>query len=233
MRREVDSSFGWNPPKGAVVGPMIIVGFLIDEKNLKELEELEVKDSKKLSERKREKLYPEIKAIAEDFVVVQISAKKIDEERKEKTLNQIETENMIDIINALEPDKVIVDSTEVNTEKIEKELRAGLKDKVEAKIKMVVENYADQKYPVVSAASIIAKVIRDRNIKNLEERLGKAVGKGYPSDKRTIKFLKEILKEKKEFPDYVRKSWITSSRLKEENEQSKILKFLPNSKKKD
>jgi ribonuclease HII len=65
---------------------------------------------------------------------------------------------------------------------------------------------ADRIHPVVSAASIIAKVIRDREIEMLEENF-QNIGSGYPSDKKTMYFINTWMKEYKEFPDFVRKSW--------------------------
>ncbi|MFB6076453.1 MAG: ribonuclease HII [Candidatus Aenigmatarchaeota archaeon] len=208
--------------RGAVVGDMIICGLLVEENDLDKLSEIGVKDSKDLSSYKRNKLFSKIKDIAKDFVIIEVTAKDIDREREERSLNRIESIRMAEIIDVLEPDKVVVDSTEVNTEKIEAELRSRLKDSLKDEVEMVVENYADETYPVVSGASILAKVTRDESIKTLEGRLNKTIGKGYPSDTRTIKFLKEILRENGKFPDYVRKSWSTASRIKAEIEQKNL-----------
>lgn len=201
---------------------MIIAGALFDEKDLDKLKKLGVKDSKDLSEKKREFLEDKIKKLAKDFVVVRISANKIDELRNTRNLNRIEIDYMVDIVKTLRPRKVIVDSPEANTEKIKKEILGKIG---EIKTKIIAENYADRKYPVVSAASILAKVVRDRSIEALEERLGKEIGKGYSSDERTMKFLKDILKEYKGYPEFVRKSWITSQRLKGEKNQKKLNHF--------
>jgi len=208
--------------RGAVVGPLIIAGAMFHEKDLQKLKALEVRDSKELSRKKREELEEKIKELAVDFVVVSISASKIDEMRSIKNLNRIEIDYMADIIKTLRPDKVTVDSPEANTEKIKNEIIGKLG---ELKVEVVSENYADKKYPEVSAASILAKVVRDRSIKALEKKLNVEIGIGYPSDERTIKFLKEVLEKQKSFPEFVRKSWITSQRVKGEKNQKKLDHF--------
>ncbi|MCD6367705.1 MAG: ribonuclease HII [Candidatus Aenigmarchaeota archaeon] len=213
--------------RGAVVGPLVIAGAMFYEKDIPKLKALEVRDSKELTPKKREYLENEIKRLALDFVVIRISANKIDELRETRNLNRIEMDYMADIIKTLRPDVAIIDSPEVNTEKIKNEILGKLKD---LEVEIIAENYADKKYPVVSAASILAKVVRDRAIKSLEERLGEEIGVGYPSDERTIKFLKRVLDKYKGYPEFVRKSWTTSQRLKGEKSQKNLSNFLVKSK---
>lgn len=72
------------------------------------------------------------------------------------------------------------------------------------------EHKADDNYVEVSAASIIAKVERDRDIDLLKRQYGE-IGSGYLSDERTQKFIRNLRKEGKEMPHYVRKSWDTTA----------------------
>lgn len=208
--------------RGAVVGPLIIAGAMFQERDLVKLKALDVRDSKELSPARREELEDKIKDLAVDFVVVSISAHTIDEMRGVKNLNRIEIDYMADIIKTLKPEKATVDSPEANTEKIKNEILGKLGD---LKVEIVSENYADKKYPEVSAASILAKVVRDKSIKGLESRLGTEIGAGYPSDERTIKFLKWVLEKYKGYPEFVRKSWITSQRVRGEKEQKSLGQF--------
>ncbi|MCD6477601.1 MAG: ribonuclease HII [Candidatus Aenigmarchaeota archaeon] len=193
------------------------------EKDIPKLRALGVRDSKELDGKRREYLEKKIKDLAIDFVVVNITAHKIDELRNEKNLNRIEIDYMVDIIKTLRPDRVIVDSPEANTEKIKNEILGKLGN---LNVEVISENYADKKYPVVSAASILAKVVRDKSVRALEERLGEEIGAGYPSDERTIKFLKRILDKYKGYPEFIRKSWITSKRILGEKEQKKLDHFV-------
>ena len=64
---------------------------------------------------------------------------------------------------------------------------------------------ADSRFVVVSAASILAKVSRDRAIMKL--RKDHDLGSGYPSDPVTVKFVKKYYKKNKIMPNFVRKSW--------------------------
>ena len=201
---------------------MTICGYLIDNENLAELKVMGVKDSKLLTEARRDELYPLLKKLAHDFVVLKISAEEIDKLRSESNLNALEIERMQHIINMFNPDKVIIDSPEVDTSSFSKKVMAKVRNK---KINIVAENFADKKYPVVGAASILAKVERDSEIAKLHKKHG-FFGSGYPSDEITIRFLKDWIKKNKEFPSFVRKSWFTSQWIKKEKEQKSIGKFL-------
>lgn len=83
-------------------------------------------------------------------------------------------------------------------------------------IKVTVTTKADSKYPVVSAASICAKVIRDQIISSwkfpekLEVNDESNYGSGYPSDPTTKAFLKKNLDPIFGFPSFVRFSWSTA-----------------------
>jgi len=201
---------------------MTICGYIIEQDKLAELKGMGVKDSKLLTGAKRGELYPLLKKLAHDFVVLKISAEEIDKLRSESNLNAMEIERMQHIINMFNPDKVIIDSPEVDTKNFSKKVMAKVKNK---KMEIVAENFADKKYPVVGAASILAKVERDREIAKLHKKYG-FFGSGYPSDEITIRFLKDWIKKNKEFPPFVRKSWFTAHWIKEEKEQKSIGKFL-------
>ncbi len=209
--------------RGPVIGPMVICGYLIESDKLNLLKELGVRDSKELSPERRVKLVKKLKHLARDYALMKLSAKEIDELRDEKNLNKIEMEKFAELINVFTPDVAIVDAPQVNTRRFKNELRRLLN--VEG-VKLIVENYADKKYVAVSAASILAKVARDREIEKIKRRVGYDFGTGYPHDPATIEFLKLLLKRYKRFPDYVRSSWITAKSLLAQNEQRKLKDFL-------
>ncbi|MCK5234418.1 MAG: ribonuclease HII [Candidatus Aenigmarchaeota archaeon] len=206
--------------RGPVIGPMVISGVQIKEKDEKTLKDLEVKDSKLLSPKRREELYTEIKKTAENIKTITIDAKTIDDLRKTKTLNVIELEAFADIINSLDAKTVFLDLPEHNSDFAER-----LKAKVNRKIDLTAEHKADERYPVVSAASIIAKVTRDKKITDIEKEAGEPIGSGYPSDPQTKMFLKTHYKENKSFPAFVRHSWETVKRIKDEKKQSRLPGF--------
>lgn len=210
--------------RGAVIGPMVLAGVVIDEKDTKKLIEMGVKDSKMLKPEKREELFQQIKDIALDHVILQIPAHEIDKQRKTTNLNRIEAHMMAQIIKAMKADVAYVDAPQVSTEKF----KILLLDLAKNHTEIISENKADETYPVCSAASILAKVIRDDEIKKLKKELKHDFGVGYPHDKRTIDFLKKLIKKGK-YPDFVRKSWVTASEIKKEKEQ-KSLKYYKDNK---
>lgn len=204
---------------------MVICGVLVDERGEKKLQELRVKDSKQLSVRKREEFVPEIEKVATHIVILILPASKIDANRRRGiNLNQIEAIKMAEIANLLEPDKLIVDAPTFNTNRFRDYLLSKLENK---KVKLICENYADQKYPVVSAASIIAKVHRDRKIEELKKKVGFDFGVGYSHDLKSIEFLKRLAKERRgKMPTYVRQTWDTVKQIVEEYKQPKLVSFL-------
>ncbi|MBO8173861.1 MAG: ribonuclease HII [Thermococcus sp.] len=196
--------------RGPVIGPLVIAAVVVDEKNLSKLEALGVRDSKKLTPKRREKLFNEIIALLDDYVIIELSPEQID--GREGTMNEFEVENFIKALNSLKvkPDVIYIDAADV------KEERFGeiIGKRLNFSPKIIAEHKADAKYLPVSAASILAKVMRDRAIEKLKEQYGE-IGSGYPSDPRTRKFLEEYYKEHGKFPPIVRKSWKTLRKIEE------------------
>ena len=207
--------------RGAVIGPLVICGALIEERKLPVLVKLKVKDSKLLSALQRETLEPNIKSVLDKFEIVKISPRQIDVQRETISLNDIEAIDMCNIINKLKPDAVCIDAIDSSI----KTFKARLQKYLEfTPAKMVLEHKADVKYPIVSAASILAKVERDRDIAKLEGEYG-TIGSGYPSDPVTVSFLKSWIKEHKTLPPIVRESWSTAEELKSKKKQKSLSDF--------
>lgn len=192
--------------RGCVIGPLVIAGVLVEEKDLPRLVELGVKDSKLLSARRRETLAPEIKKIVHDYSIEKLLPREIDEVvlegKKLRKLNWLEARAMAKVIQNLRPDVAYVDASDV----VEERFKQDILELLPFKIKIISEHKADRNYPVVSAASIIAKVERDRAIAELASIYGD-FGSGYPSDSRTVGFLSRCLDETADYPEFVRKSW--------------------------
>jgi ribonuclease HII len=206
--------------RGAVVGPLVVGGAWMDEKDLPKLSSLGVKDSKLLTPKRREQLYIELKKILKGFMTVKITAREIDKQREQKNLNIIEAEAMAKIIRDADVDKAIVDAPQVTTEKFSNILLNLAKNRTEIKS----ENKADVTYPIVSAASIIAKVERDEEIEKIKKKVGVDFGVGYPHDERTITFVKSVLNHP-DFSQYIRHSWVTVELLKGKKKQKKLGEF--------
>ena len=104
--------------------------------------------------------------------------------------------------------------------------------KVAGSAKLVVEHKADINYPIVSAASIIAKVTRDRELKELHKKYGD-FGPGYPSNEKTITWMRTWLEKNKDWPDIVRRGWETARQIKQEHEQKGVGSFFSRFRKKE
>ena len=172
-----------------------------------------VRDSKLLTRKKREFLFNEIYDVADEVKFYKIEVNEINAAMKSgMSLNELEALKFAKLVDELEtqPSKVIFDSPDVIPERFglrvslfsSRNFRInGIKSskinrnvsKEEKAIRLVAEHKADSRYPVVSSASIIAKVVRDREIQKIYERLGVDIGSGYPSDKLTLEAIKEHL----------------------------------------
>lgn len=195
--------------KGPVLGPMCVAGIIIDEKKVDALSTIGVKDSKQLSAKRREALDIEIKKLADKFFLLEVTPFQIDDLRKIMTMNQIMVACFVKVLEELRPEHAFVDAADV----IEERFGENIKKKYTGKIEITSRHNADQLFPIVSAASIIAKVHRDHLIKELERSVGIEIGSGYPSDPKTIRFLENWIKERGSFPDFARCSWETSKKL--------------------
>jgi len=194
--------------RGPVIGPLVIAGVLIDEERLPNLIRLGVRDSKTLSPRRREYLAGEILKIVEDYRVVKVPPSEIDRVvehgRRLNRLNRLEARIMASIIRDLKPDIAYVDASDILPERFSQHIA----EELPFTVKIVSEHKADKTYPIVSAASIVAKVERDREIESLKQIYGD-FGSGYAADPKTISFLKRWIEEHGSYPDFVRKSWKT------------------------
>lgn len=202
--------------RGCVIGPLIVAGVMLKEERLPDLTRLGVKDSKLLSAKKREGLAVEIARLAEKHVTVKLLPVEIDRavesRRKLHKLNRLEAQAMAKIIEVLKPDVTFVDAADV----LEERFKQHIQEELSFKTKIVAEHKADKTYPVVSAASIIAKVERDKEIAALIGEYGD-FGSGYLADPRTMRFLRQWLQAHSEYPDCVRKSWKPAKKVKNES----------------
>jgi len=203
--------------RGSVIGPLVIAGVSLEEKDLFKLADIGVKDSKLLSPQKRETLAKQIRKLSLNCHVVFLSPVEIDRVvetgKRLHRLNRFEAQSMARVITILKPDLVYVDASDVLADRFGEHIEENL----DFTLKIVSEHKADITYPIVSAASIIAKVERDLAIYHLQQKHGN-LGCGYPSDSNTINFLGDWIRKFGSYPDFVRKSWKTSKRVKMESD---------------
>ena len=189
--------------RGPVIGPMMMAICAIDEKELGKLEALGVKDSKLLTPQKREFLFDKIKALCKHNII-RLSPSQIDDALNDRSvnLNRLEAKTTAVLIKGLRADKFIIDCPSNNLQAY-KDLMVHLVNNPDKNL--VVEHKADLNNIIVGAASILAKVTRDREIEQLKKVAGIDFGSGYPSDPLTVAFLKENWNKF----DFFRTSWAT------------------------
>lgn len=193
--------------RGPVMGPLVVAAVYVEDDVA--LREIGVRDSKKLSPNRREAMYDQIIAVAEGYSIVTISAEDIDAKRARMSLNMVEMEMFAEAVSKMPVSRVYVDCPDPNEEKFGNMLSVRVDN-----TPVTARHKADDTYPVVSAASILAKVTRDRMIADIAEEFGENIGSGYPSDPVTIAFIEKWLKEKGCTPKHTRNSWDTVKNLK-------------------
>lgn len=200
--------------RGPIIGPMVLAGVLIDEKHEKELIELGVKDSKQLTQKRREFLEQKIKDLAETFEIVIVTPKEIDgleEVNVNRTkLNELEAHAVAKIINTINKGfneiEVTVDCPSISLVKWGDYLKRKIDNL--SNLQVNIEHKADQNHVCVSAASILAKCVREKEMDKLKEKYGPEIGSGYCSDPNTMKFLEKYA-EQYEHDGIFRKTWVT------------------------
>ena len=194
--------------KGPVMGPMVVAG--VSVKNAKLIENLGFKDSKLLSSQRRLELFNLIKQNY-SYEIEIINVEKIDEYRMKNQLNLLNRKAFEKVISKLNPKVAYVDAADVNEERFGREIKVNLTNPNDTDV--ISMHKADSMIPVVAAASIIAKQTRELEIKKLKKEIGD-FGSGYPSDERTIKFLKSYFHDNSRWPPGTRKSWKTIERIR-------------------
>ncbi len=191
--------------KGSVLGPMVVAA--VGCRSTDDLAALPIKDSKGLSPRQREHLY---ETIVGDFAiaVVTIDADEIDDVRSRMTMNACVAELHASALSGLAPECAYLDACDVNAERFARTVSAHLS----FPCRIVAEHHADAVHKIVGAASIVAKVTRDRAVRDLAEQYGE-IGSGYPSDPKTIAFLRDYIRIHGRPPGCARKTWKTVANL--------------------
>ncbi|MEM4781274.1 MAG: ribonuclease HII [Halalkalicoccus sp.] len=203
--------------KGPVLGPMIAACVVAPEDALP----IEIDDSKRIAPAKREALARRLRG--DDRIGIGLAA--IEPAR----IDAPETDmNTLTVAAHAEAAREVVaagmdgvcDAGDVDAARFVRRLG----ERLPAGVSLSGEHRADETHPIVSAASVVAKVERDRRIRALEGEYG-AVGSGYPSDPATREFLAEYIAEHGELPDCARASWKTSKDALAATEQGTLAEF--------
>ena len=185
--------------RGSLLGPLVIAGVTIKKSKIRELSSLGIHDSKELTISERDRLYKKIIKFVDNYYIAKINPKTIDKSVTKHNLNNLEAKYMAKVISKLKPAISYVDSCDVIPSRFSKKISSLAHRNIKS------FHHADKKFPIVSAASIIAKVNRDRAIKKIRKKYD--VGSGYPSDSKTIQFVRNYFVKNNKMPLFVRKSW--------------------------
>jgi ribonuclease HII len=210
--------------RGAVLGNLVIAGVSFKKADEAQLIKLGVKDSKKLTAKKREALFPKIMNLCKECKIIEVEPQEIDDSVFDikSNLNLLEINKICEIINTIQPSIVYIDALTSDANKFADTLKRYL---VQRHITIIAENNADELYPIVSAASIIAKVTRDHSLNKLKKEFDLPhIGSGYPSDPKTIDALHQWIKVG-DIPPFVRKSWQTLKKIRNIQKETKITQF--------
>lgn len=192
--------------RGCVVGPLVVAGVSADEDGVQELREIGVRDSKALTPRRRAALYGQILKISARAYWVHIQPDEIDTivmtGRKYRKLNYLEALYFARVVDELDAERVTVDASDALPSRFREVICSNLKASCEVR----AFHKADRHYPLVSAASIVAKVERDRQVEKLRSAYGD-FGSGYPSDPKTKIYFRQWLEAGRLPPVWTRRSW--------------------------
>jgi ribonuclease HII len=197
--------------RGSVLGPLVVGGFVLRSDRREALRATGARDSKELSPSARERVYAKLPAVGECRSVV-LTPREVDRFVAHGRLNELEARAFGALIRQVSPDVAYVDACDTDAHRFAR----GVARWADSPARVVARHHADRDDVVVGAASIVAKVRRDRAIDRLRRRLGIEIGSGYPSDRRTVEFLREYLAHSPVPPPWVRREWATMQRVKPE-----------------
>lgn len=204
--------------RGSILGPMVVAGVSVRESKIPKLKQMGVKDSKQLTPKTRERLFDEIVSLADHYHIHTIKSTEVDSHVLERGLNRLEARAMAHVIGRIKVDEVYVDCCDTNPERYRNHIAGHLRS-----VPTIHSlHHADRINVVVSAASILAKVERDFEIQKLRKK-HRNIGSGYPSDEKTMLFIRNWVARKKSAPVFARKSWKPMRLLLEELEQRTLV----------
>ena len=203
-----------------MLGPLVIGAFCCTEDQLEALRATGVRDSKQLSARQREEVYALLPGLGE-CRSISLPPRTVDRYVDRGGLNELELDSFAALVKAFEPDVAFVDACDPDAERFGRRLAQLAGDGV----RIVSRHKADRDFPVVSAASIVAKVRRDSALSELARVAGECIGSGYPSDPETQECVERHARDGGRVPAWMRRSWETVQRVKREHPARTLDRF--------
>jgi ribonuclease HII len=208
--------------RGSFVGPLVVGGFAVDDPDLESIRAAGARDSKELTPAARNEVYARLVRLG-DVTSVALTPRVVDRAVRYGGLNDLEAEAFGTVIRRLGGEEARVDACDTNEARFGRRVsaRAG------GGTRIISRHHADRDDPLVGAASIVAKVRRDRALARLRENLGVEIGSGYPSDAQTVEFVRTHLQRVEGAPIWLRISWATMTRVKPAPPAITLEKFTP------
>ncbi|MGI0054765.1 MAG: ribonuclease HII [Thermoplasmata archaeon] len=207
--------------RGSILGPLVVGGFVVESTRVRELRTLGVRDSKLLSPERRRSLYAALASLGEARSI-HLWPDRIDPAVASHGLNSLEADAFAEIVRAVAPHETRADACDVDATRFGRRVRAGSGHPAPVRAR----HHMDRDDPVVGAASIVAKVERDREVGSLAERLTAELGSGYPSDPRTMEFVRGWIRDRgREEAPWLRRSWAPTRRLMQERSTRRLEEF--------
>jgi ribonuclease HII len=207
--------------RGSIIGPLVVAGISFTKDTVSELRNMGVKDSKALTPKSRFNLCIQLKELASSISIYKMDCRVIDHNVNLKRLNRLEARMMAHVISKLKVDEVFVDSCDVNPDRYKDYILSYL-PRVNVKLRSM--HHADRINRVVAAASIVAKVTRDQEIEKIR-KMHCDIGSGYPSDNKTMGFIRDWVSKYKCPPKFARRSWGPLKRMLVEIERYEVGHF--------
>jgi ribonuclease HII len=194
--------------RGSWLGPLVVGAFCARRSDLAALRTAGARDSKLLSPSARERVYERLEQLG-TCRSVDLAPEEIDRYVAHNGLNELEATAFARLVRELAPTVAYLDACDVDARRFGRRVArlAGPGTRI------VARHRADRDLPVVGAASIVAKVRRDQAIRRLAESLGADIGSGYPSDRRTVDFVRRTVTAGARRPPWLRRSWATTRRV--------------------
>ncbi len=192
--------------RGPVLGPLMICCAMCKREDSRLLKKFASRDSKQLTPSQRAEILSELKKFC-TFRLTELSASDLNSLMGRMSLNDIEAKAMADLIKKAGECDVMIDMPDRYAWTFRKRMeKFGVK-------RFEAEHKADEKHPIVAAASICAKVERDRRIEEIKSST-MDFGSGYPGDPKT----RAALKDKRSLAllrPYIREKWKTLETVKQ------------------
>ncbi len=199
--------------RGSVLGPMVVGAYLLDADAADAVRDAGGRDSKGMSAAAREEAAARLRPMAAGWEAVVLDAATIDR----GNLNRLEEQVFVEVARRLRPDRVQIDAPVPprGLARFHRRMAAALGiDPAQ----LDVAHRAEDRFPAVGAASIVAKTTRDAALLRLREQHGE-LGSGYPSDPVTRRYLEALLDGGGPLPDFVRRRWGTVKLMVEARER--------------